>query len=72
MTQPNNLRVIREPERLRKTGVSRTSWWRLERDGLAPKSFPIGNYSRGWLEHELDAWIAARAAERDASSEEAA
>jgi prophage regulatory protein len=71
MQPQNNLRVLREPERRKKTGVSRTRWWALERKGLAPRRFPIGGSAVGWLEHELDAWIAERASGRDRQQGEA-
>ncbi|WP_412496418.1 hypothetical protein [Shewanella chilikensis] len=29
-------RLVREPERKMFTGVSRTQWWMMERQGLAP------------------------------------
>lgn len=62
----NNLEVLREPERKRKTGVPRVTWWRLERDGKAPKRISLGENSVGWIRHEIDAWIAERIARRDA------
>lgn len=61
---PTTLEIVREPERLRKTALSRVSWWRYERAGLAPKRIRLGPNSIGWLKHEIDAWIAERAAAR--------
>lgn len=57
-------RVIREPQRKRKTNLSRTQWWRLERLGQVPKRITLGKNSVGWLESEIDAWILDRAAQR--------
>ena len=57
-------RSCAEEERLRITGVSRVQFWRLERDGKAPRRVPLGPNSVGWLRHELDEWIIARAALR--------
>ena len=59
-------RFIREPERRHKTGLSRTTWWRLERKGLAPKRRQISPNAVAWLESELASWIASRASTTDA------
>jgi prophage regulatory protein len=57
-------RVIREPECEERTGLSRVQRWRLTQEGLFPEPFKLGKRSTGWLEHELENWIAARAAQR--------
>jgi prophage regulatory protein len=62
------LQIVREPERLRMTGVSRVQFWRLERDGKAPARVPLGPNSVGWLKHELEEWIVGRAALRRGAS----
>ncbi|MEP7152316.1 MAG: AlpA family phage regulatory protein [Nitrospira sp.] len=59
-----NIQVLREKERHRITGLSRTQWWRLERAGQVPRRIPLGENSVGWLKGELESWIAARAATR--------
>jgi prophage regulatory protein len=41
--------------------------WRLEKAGEFPKRVPIGRARHGWLETEIDAWIADRVAARDAT-----
>jgi prophage regulatory protein len=56
--------VIREPDRRRITGLSRIQWWRLEKLGRVPRRIQLGTNSVGWLRHELEAWIAKRAADR--------
>jgi predicted DNA-binding transcriptional regulator AlpA len=56
--------IVREAERLRITGLSRVQWWRLERAGSVPKRVQLGVNSVGWLRHELEAWLADRAAGR--------
>jgi len=58
------LQIIRERERFRMTAISRVQWWRLEREGKVPKRIPLGPNSVGWLRHELEQWINARAGER--------
>ena len=63
-TQSTNLEIVREPERRAATKLSRVTWWRLERTGLAPMRVRLGPNSIGWLRHEIDAWIEQRAAAR--------
>ena len=58
------LQVVREKERFHLTTVSRVQWWRNERKGTAPRRLQLGPNSVGWLRHEIEQWIAARAAER--------
>jgi predicted DNA-binding transcriptional regulator AlpA len=59
------LRVLREKDRFRLTGLSRVQAWRLEREGLFPKRIQLGVNSVGWIASELDAWIVAKASARD-------
>lgn len=60
--------IVREPDRLRITGLSRVQWWRLEREGAVPKRIRLGPNSVGWLRHELEAWVEDRAAQRPIAS----
>jgi prophage regulatory protein len=72
--QPNNKspwtseplmdRIMREPERRARTGISRVQWWRLEARGEAPRRVSLGSHAIGWLASELQRWIDARAAAR--------
>jgi prophage regulatory protein len=48
-----NDRIVREPERARITGISRTAWWEGERGGRYPRRRKIGRAAVGWLESEL-------------------
>ena len=56
------MRIIREPECKRVTGLSRPQRWRLERKNSFPKRIPISEHSHGWLEHEVQDWIRSRVA----------
>ncbi|BBO72073.1 hypothetical protein DSCA_60030 [Desulfosarcina alkanivorans] len=59
------MKVIRWPELKEKLGgVSSVSVWRWTRDGLFPKSLKIGPNTAGWIESEVDDFLAQRAAER--------
>ena len=53
-------RIVRERERARLTGLSRTTWWALERAGDAPPRRRLGPGSVGWLLSELQEWISGR------------
>jgi prophage regulatory protein len=47
---------------------SRVQIWRLEKQNKFPKRLRLGPGRHGWLESELNEWIAARAAERDSGA----
>jgi len=55
-------RFIREEERRKVTGLSRSTWWRLERIGGAPKRRRLAPNSTGWLFSEIRDWMKSRAA----------
>ncbi|MEQ1844486.1 MAG: AlpA family phage regulatory protein [Nitrospira sp.] len=58
------LRVLREKDRFRLTGLSRVQAWRLEREGRFPKRIKLGSNSVGWLAHEIESWIKGKAVGR--------
>ena len=43
------------------TQLSRSTIWRLERDGQFPPRRKLSGNSVGWLRHEVENWIATRA-----------
>ena len=51
-----------------KTSCSRNSIYRLIAAGQFPKAVRLGPQRVGYLETEVEAWIDARVAERDASA----
>src|SRR5262249_44842391 len=55
-------RIVREPECRRRTGLSKPTRWRMERRGEFPRRRRISPGCSGWLESELAAWLADRAA----------
>ena len=52
-------------------GYSKVQLWRLEKRGEFPNRVSLGRGRHGWVEHEIDAWIAARIRKRDEDSEAA-
>jgi prophage regulatory protein len=51
-------RLIRQPEVTHRTGYSKASIYRLMIVGKFPKARKAGPRAVGWLESELDEWIA--------------
>ena len=58
-------RVIRKPELMSRIPLSDPTIWRLEKAGRFPKRLQLGGNSVGWLEEEIDAWLAERVAARN-------
>ena len=55
MSEPD--RIVSEPERRKLTGLSRSTWWRLEREGAVPKRRKLSRNRVGWSLAELMAWL---------------
>lgn len=62
-------RVLRLAAVKAKVGLGSSAIYKKIQDGEFPKPIPLGLRTRGWLEHEVDSWIAQRRAERDARLE---
>jgi prophage regulatory protein len=52
------IRILRLPAVLDKTGKCRSSVYREMAEGSFPRSVPIGARAIGWLESDIDAYIA--------------
>ena len=50
-------RFVREPECRQLTGLSRTTRWRLEREGLFPRRRKLSRNAVGWRHSELLDWL---------------
>jgi prophage regulatory protein len=59
------LHVLRIKDVKQRTGLCTSAIYQLKLAGKFPKPIRLGGNSVGWLEHEVDAWIEARVAERD-------
>jgi prophage regulatory protein len=57
-------RILRKPELVAKVGLSDPSIYRREKKGDFPKRITLGGHSVGWLESEVNDWLARKAAER--------
>ena len=64
---PEYLQTLRLPDVVKRTGLSRSTIYRAESRGQFPRHVKLGEHASGWLAHEVDAYIAARVAERDAA-----
>ncbi len=51
-----------------KTGLGRTSIYKFMAADTFPKPVPLGDRAVGWVSDEVDAWVLARIAERDAKA----
>jgi prophage regulatory protein len=54
------VKLIRLPRVLERTGLSRSTIWRLERAGLFPRRRRVSANVVAWLESEVTAWIEGR------------
>ena len=59
------MRILRLPEVQAKTGLKHSAIYERICRGDFPRPIPLGPKARGFLETEIDNWIASRVAERD-------
>lgn len=64
--QSRNLSVMRLPEVLNRTGLSRSSIYAYIKTKKFPLPLQLGERSVGWLESEINSWIAERTEWRNA------
>ena len=58
--------IIRRQNVEARTGLSRSTIYRLMERADFPKSVPLGARSVGWFEDEVEQWLESRAAARSA------
>jgi len=56
---------VRLPTVVGRVGLSPMTIWRREKAGTFPRRVRLGPNAVGWIEEEIEAWCAERAAERD-------
>jgi prophage regulatory protein len=54
------IHILRLPEVMKRVGICRASIYQHIAAGSFPKQISLGARSVGWLEHEIDAWLAAK------------
>ena len=57
-------RVLRRDQVLARVGISRSTLYEWVKTGAFPPPVRLGARARGWIESELDEWLATRRAER--------
>ncbi len=58
-------RILREPEVEKRTGLSRTQRYRLQKAGQFPAPIKLGVRASGWVESEIEDWVQSRVAARE-------
>jgi prophage regulatory protein len=61
----NPLRMLRLPEVVRRTALSRSQIYRLIELGTFPRQVPLGERAAGWVEDEVDSWLRKRMERRE-------
>lgn len=62
---PTALVILRRPEVEHRTGLSRSTIYQRVKEGTFPAPIPLGPQSVGWVESEIQSFLANRIAERD-------
>ena len=57
------IRILRLPEVMERTGLSRSTIYLRIEQGRFPRPVPLGGRAVGWIEAEIDAWLRDRIAE---------
>jgi len=58
------IRILRLAQVIDMTGLGKTKIYELQAQGRFPMSVRITTHSVGWVEHEVQAWLNGRLAER--------
>ena len=64
-----NLSILRRKQVEKRTGLSRSTIYLRIQVGTFPKPVNLGGRAVGWLENEIEAWLAARIECRDNGQE---
>ena len=70
-TQQIRTAILRRPEVEARTGLSRSTIYDRIKQGTFPAPVQLGEKAVGWIESEIEAFLAARIAERDATAKTA-
>jgi len=58
----NSVRMLRLPEVVNRTALSRSQIYRLIELGTFPRQIQLGERAAGWVEEEVDGWLRERIA----------
>ena len=61
------IHIMRLPQVIKITGLSRSSIYALAADGLFPKQIKLSERSSGWVESEIETWLEDRIKAREAA-----
>jgi prophage regulatory protein len=64
--QRAGLRILRRPDVEQLTGLRRSAIYQAIAEGRFPRPVNLGPKAVGWVEAEIDRWVAERIAARDA------
>ncbi len=56
------IRLLRLPQVMQQTGLKKTKLYELQKEGAFPMRIQVTSNSVGWIEEEVNAWIAGRVA----------
>jgi len=57
--------ILRLPDVIKKTALSRSEIYDMIAKGLFPKQIKLTTRSSGWIQSEVEQWVDDRVAERD-------
>jgi len=59
-TNQEKLFILRRKQVEARTGLSRSTIYLRVQEGTFPRPISLGARAVGWVEHEIEAWLAAR------------
>jgi len=59
-TNQEKLSILRRKQVEKRTGLSRSTIYLRIQEGTFPRPVNLGSRAVGWLENEIEAWLAAR------------
>lgn len=59
------MKILRLPQVMNKTGLARSTIYKLIDSGSFPRPIPLMKRTVGWLESEVEEWILKRISARD-------
>lgn len=59
------MKLLRLKAVMEATGLGRSSIYKFIAQGTFPKPVSLGGRNVGWVDHEIEEWIAERVADRD-------